>query len=871
VHQAETKRSQRRTSQAFGVAVTVKCGVCTRPAGVLVHVRMDVGNRAMQVRMHVEVASPPAQQEAAGQNRDEYADERFGGSLDSLGELQVEQDERYAQGAESRSVPQAPGPPQHRRAAGAVILSVQEESGDRGEVVGVGGVTQPEQERQQKGRRHGRHNTLSGVENHRHRETEPGRFPPMSVNRLAASPSAYLQSAAHQPIHWYPWSEEAFAAAQAADKPVLLDIGAVWCHWCHVMDGESYENPDVAAFLNQHFICIKVDRDERPDVDARYQRAVQTLTQQGGWPLTAFLTPTGEVFFGGTYFPPDGKYGRPGFRTVLASVLEAYRSRKDQIQAQAQTIRRVLDEQLDEGAPGVVSPALLDDAVAQMARVFDPVNGGFGSQPKFPHPAAITLLLHRWYDHPSEQTRTMLDRTLQGMARGGMHDQLGGGFHRYSVDARWIVPHFEKMSYDNSELLKNYLDAYALLGSEEYADVARGIVHWVREEASDPAGGYAASQDADVGLEDDGDYFTWTRAEAAAVLTAEELEVAAAYYDIGTAGEMHHNPSKNVLFIAATIPQIALRTGRSEEATELLLRAVQAKLRLERGRRQAPFIDRTRYTNWNAMMASAMLRAATVLGDEWTAGHALLTLERLRRESREPDAVAHTPGGVTGLLDDQVQVAAAALDAYETTADRAWLDWAERLMERVWADYWDEKGGGLFDTARGRRDQAGLLPARAKPIQDTPTPSPNGVAGVTAFRLHEMTGNVRWQERGSALVEAFAGRVAELGLYAATYLLAVDWQVNSATHLVVVGDAHDVTAKAMHHAALGSFAPRRVVQRLGTDSVSAAGLPPAMRGMVAAGQAPRGYACIGISCSQPAVDLEGWQAILESLRSPVPA
>ncbi|HEY9013762.1 MAG TPA: DUF255 domain-containing protein, partial [Gemmatimonadales bacterium] len=336
----------------------------------------------------------------------------------------------------------------------------------------------------------------------------------MSPNRVATAASAYLQSAAHQPVHWYPWGEEAFAAARTGDKPILLDIGAVWCHWCHVMDGESYENPELAAYLNQHFVCIKVDRDERPDVDARYQRAVQTLTQQGGWPLTAFLTPDGEVFFGGTYFPPDGKYGRPGFHTVLASVLEVYRSRRDQVQAQAEAIRKVLDEHLDESAAGEVSPALLEDAVAQMTRLFDPVNGGFGSQPKFPHPTAITLLLHWWHDQPSDQIRTIIDRTLQGMARGGVYDQLGGGFHRYSVDAQWVVPHFEKMSYDNSELLKAYLDAYALFGTEEYAEVARGIVRWVREVASDPAGGYAASQDADVGLDDDGDYFTWTRDEA---------------------------------------------------------------------------------------------------------------------------------------------------------------------------------------------------------------------------------------------------------------------------------------------------------------------------------------------------------------------
>jgi uncharacterized protein YyaL (SSP411 family) len=689
----------------------------------------------------------------------------------------------------------------------------------------------------------------------------------MSANRLAQSPSAYLQSAAHQPIHWYPWSNEAFAEAEAADKPVLLDIGAVWCHWCHVMDGESYENPELAAFLNEHFVCIKVDRDERPDVDARYQRAVQALTQQGGWPLTAFLTPKGEVFFGGTYFPPDGKYGRPGFRTVLESVLEAYRARREQVQVQAQAIRRVLDEHLDEGAPGEVSTALLDDAVSHMGRAFDPANGGFGSQPKFPHSGAITLLLHRWYDQPSDSIRTIIDRTLQGMARGGMHDQLGGGFHRYSVDAKWIVPHFEKMSYDNSELLKNYLDAYALFGTEEYADVARGIVHWVREVASDPAGGYAASQDADVGLEDDGDYFTWTREETAAVLSSDELEVATAYYDIGTAGEMHHNPGKNVLFIAASVPKVALRTGRTEAATELLLRSAQAKLRLERTRRTAPFIDRTRYTNWNAMMASAMLRAAAVLGDEWAGGHALLTLRRLRQDSSEADAVRHTPGGVSGLLDDQVQVAAAALDAYEMTGDREWLGWAERLMDRVWSEYWDSKGGGLFDTARGRRDEVGLLPTRAKPIQDTPTPSPNGVAGIVAGRLRELTTESRWQERGAALVAAFAGRAAELGLYAATYLLAVDWQLNPATHLVVVGDTQDETAQAMHRAALAEFIPRRIVQLIAPDDAGQQRLPPAVRGMLAAGRAPRGYACTGASCAPPAAELAAWLATLESLRS----
>jgi uncharacterized protein YyaL (SSP411 family) len=271
------------------------------------------------------------------------------------------------------------------------------------------------------------------------------------------------------------------------------------------------------------------------------------------------------------------------------------------------------------------------------------------------------------------------------------------------------------------------------------------------------------------------------------------------------------------------------------------------------------------------MMASGLLRAAAVLGDEWAHEHALLTLNRIRGESAELDTVAHTPGGVTGLLDDQVQVAAAALDAYEMTGERTWLEWAERLMDRVWADYWDNEGGGLFDTARGRTDEAGLLPARAKPMQDTPTPSPNGVAGIVTARLHELTGVTRWRERGAALLAAFAGRAAELGLYAATYLLAVDWQVNPATHLVVVGNSSEANVRAMHRAALDGFLPRRVVQLIAPTEANQRPLPQALRGMLATGAAPRGYACTGTNCSQPAADLASWEITLESLRSAVPA
>jgi hypothetical protein len=325
-----------------------------------------------------------------------------------------------------------------------------------------------------------------------------------------------------------------------------------------------------------------------------------------------------------------------------------------------------------------------------------------------------------------------------------------------------------------------------------------------------------------------------------------------------------------VLFISATVPGLAQRTGRSTETIESLLRSAQDKLRAARAQRTAPFVDRTRYTNWNAMMASAMLRAGAVLGDDWCRSHALLTLKRLRRENEEGDRVAHTRGGIHGLLDDQAQTAAAALDAYETTGEGEWLDWGERLMDRVWTDYWDGAEGGLFDTARGRTGEEGLLPTRAKPIQDTPTPSPNGVAGVVFARLHEFTGDRRWKQRGEAVVRAFAGRAPELGLYAASYLLAVDRQINPAAHLVVVGRATDPSAADMHRQALAGFLPRRVVQLLIPETTGRRSLPPALRGMIT-GRAPAGYACMGQSCSRPAHDLGSWGETLESLRPSVPA
>src|SRR5579864_8528470 len=389
-----------------------------------------------------------------------------------------------------------------------------------------------------------------------------------TLNSLARASSAYLRSAMHQPIRWHEWGEEAFADAQRENKPMLLDVGAVWCHWCHVMDRESYDDPAIAAIVNEHFVAVKVDRDERPDIDSRYQAAVQAVSGQGGWPLTAFLTPDGKPFYGGTYFPPHDGYGRPSFRRVLLSIAAAYKDKHGEVVEQASMVENaIVQAESFHGRSGRVSASLIAAIQESAFKMFDREHGGFGSAPKFPHPAALDLLIER-YGRSSgaalrrqpgaavptqtpgsgdvDALRNLVLTTLEHMALGGVYDQLAGGFHRYSVDERWVVPHFEKMCYDNSELLKNYVHAYQVTGEEFFAEVARDIIRWMDEWLSDrERGGFYASQDADINMDDDGDYFTWTLDETRAVLTEEEAQVATLRYDINEIGEMHHNPAKN--------------------------------------------------------------------------------------------------------------------------------------------------------------------------------------------------------------------------------------------------------------------------------------------------------------------------------------
>ncbi len=665
-------------------------------------------------------------------------------------------------------------------------------------------------------------------------------------NQLATEPSAYLQSAAHQPVEWLPWGPAAFERAQQLDRPILLDIGAVWCHWCHVMDRESYEDPGTAAVLNESFVCIKVDRDERPDVDARYQRAVQALSGQGGWPLTAFLTPQGEVFFGGTYFPPENNvFGRPGFVSVLRQIERLYKGDRATVDANATALREHVATALDEGKGGSVTEAILEDAIARIARVVDVRYGGFGTAPKFPHPRAVELLIVRWRDSDEAWMREVAEKTLAGMAQGGIHDHLGGGFHRYSVDERWIVPHFEKMSYDNSELLRAYCTAFTAFATPRWREVASGIVDWVLTVLADTtSGAFAASQDADVGTDDDGDYWTWTLDEARAALSPEEIDVARRVFDIEPDGEMHHNAAKNVLW---------RRREPATDAERVLLRSAMAKLKAARDRRPVPFVDRTAYVNWNAMMAGAFLQAGAVLDRPECNTVALQVLERIWKEAwSEAHGMRHVlgrPGDAAaspGLLDDNVQSAAAFLDAFEATGNEAWRDRAVAVMTYCatahWAAHWGDAGGGYFDIAQGQNG-TGYLATRAKPVQDAPTPSPNGVAALVLARLWTLTDAAEWRTRLDRQLGAFAGVASELALHGATLLSAIDWALHPPTRVEVSGPAGPGPACAMHLLALQRFRPRKVVVRRTAE-------------------APQATVCVGTTCSLPVNRPEQLEALL---------
>ena len=701
-----------------------------------------------------------------------------------------------------------------------------------------------------------------------------------TANSLARASSAYLRSAMHQPIHWHQWGPEAFALAHKEDKPILLDIGAVWCHWCHVMDRESYDNPEVAAIINEHFIAIKVDRDERPDVDSRYQTAVSAISGQGGWPLTAFLTADGKPFYGGTYFPSDDQWGRPGFKRVLLAIAGAYREKRADVTEQASMVGNLLAQSEAFASPvAEFSPRIIDSIIAAAVKMFDPQHGGFGNAPKFPHPSVIDLLIERYANTRNEELKNIFVTTLEHMARGGVYDQLAGGFHRYSVDERWIVPHFEKMSYDNSELLKNYAHAAQVTGHPFFAHIARDIIRWMDEWLSDREhAGFYASQDADYSMEDDGDYFTWTLDEAAAALNEDELKVAQLHYDINEVGEMHHNPAKNVLYVRAPVEQIAVRLGMPLDRVEALLASAREKLYAARLRRPTPFVDKTLYVSWNALCISAYLDAARVLQLDDARHFALRSLDRILAEAWNDKSglqhvIAYSEAGaekphLPGLLDDYAFTALACLDAYETTADLSYFHFAQRIADRMIARFFDETAGGFFDAeSAGAEHALGVLAARRKPFQDSPTPSGNSAAIMALLRLHAFTNDRPYYEKAERTLRIFAGVAEQYGMFAATYAIAAVMFSQPHTQVVVIGSGPE--ADRLYRTALALFSFNKAVLQFRDSELTPQNLPPALAETLPALPRPSEAAaviCSGSRCQPPVSDAQHLTELLQEAR-----
>ena len=663
------------------------------------------------------------------------------------------------------------------------------------------------------------------------------------ANRLAGEPSAYLRTAAHQPVDWHPWGEEAFAKARAEDKPILLDVGAVWCHWCHVMDHESYEDAATAEVVNRLFVAVKVDRDERPDVDARYQKAVQAMTGQGGWPLTAFLLPDGRCFYGGTYFPPVDAHGRPSFRRVLEAVADAYRTRRDEVLHNADALAQHLAQ-----PPRVAGASdesawedLLAHAAGHMRDHADPENGGFGNAPKFPHPAAHDFLLARAATGDAA-ARDVVAFTLERMRAGGVYDQLGGGFHRYSVDAEWVVPHFEKMLYDNAGLLRNYARGAAQLGREDLRDAAFDIVRFLREVLQQPDGGFGGSQDADRGPGDDGDYFTWSLDELrAAVPDAHLARLVATHYHVEPHGDMHHDPRRNVLRVAADADALAAAFRLSPEDARLSLARGKALMQAERAKRPAPFVDPTRYASWNGMAIQALLEHGGLHGDRDADAMALRALDAFLATAFEPDrGFARSPGSPQfGFLDDNAQMLDALLEAHHATGERRYLA-AARQTADVLLKRFAHPAGGFMDRAAdlAPRAESMTLAAPERPTQDAPTASPNGVACRALLRLADTTGDARYRDEAMAALRALAPEAARLGLFGGALLLAMHEAIHPRPRIVVKGDVEAYRGVARRHAPPGSTLA-------GPDDP---GVPEEARAFPGEGA----MVCVGTRCLAPA-------------------
>jgi uncharacterized protein YyaL (SSP411 family) len=682
------------------------------------------------------------------------------------------------------------------------------------------------------------------------------------TNRLARETSPYLQQHAHNPVDWYPWGDEALGKAKAEDKPVLLSIGYSACHWCHVMEHESFEDERIAALMNRDFVNIKVDREERPDLDQIYQYVVQMFGVGGGWPLTMFLTPDKEPFYGGTYFPPDDRFGRPGFPKVLEAVARYYRERKAEVQQTTQQVKQGLQGLSSFTASSrPLHKTVIENAARKLNNGFDDAHGGFGTQPKFPNPMNLALFLRYWRASGNESYRQMALLALQKMAQGGIYDQLGGGFHRYSVDAHWLVPHFEKMLYDNAQLLRLYADAYRITKDTFYRGVVVETVGYVRREMLHSEGGFYATQDADSEGEE-GKFFVWTPEQITAILGPNVGEIFCRAYGVDEQGNFEHGTS--ILHRVVSPEWVAQEFGQNAEAVEQMLIEGRQKLFMAREQRIKPFRDEKIIVAWNGLMISALLDAAALLDEEPIKQDAVRSIEFILTHLARDGELLHSykdgPAAIPAYLDDYASFVGCLLDAFEVTGERRYLELAEQFHASTMAHFWDDVQGGFFLTGSDHEE----LIQRPKDPFDHAVPGGNSLAVHNLLRLYYYTGEEEHLQRAEKTLRLFCDHMEENPFSFGHMLCALDFYLETPKEIAIVGQRGAAETQALFRVVHDTYVPNKILLLVDPE----AGLDEAFAHLPLSEMAQRdgkatAYVCHHFACSAPTTEPMGLASLLQ--------
>lgn len=697
-------------------------------------------------------------------------------------------------------------------------------------------------------------------------------------NRLVFEQSPYLLQHARNPVDWYAWGEEAFAKARRENKPVFLSIGYATCHWCHVMERESFEDKEVGRYLSEHYVPIKVDREERPDIDDVYMTVTQAMTGSGGWPMTVILTPDKKPFFAGTYFPKEDRMGRPGLMTILSALSNVWRKDNADMLAQGEKVAEFLRQHSSKEAGSLPGEETLHAAFAHFERHFDRERGGFGSAPKFPTPQALSFLLRYHRRTGKAQALAMAEKTLQAMRLGGVYDQVGWGTHRYSTDAEWLVPHFEKMLYDQALLAVANLEAYQVTGKEEYARTAREILHYVSRDMTSPEGGFYSAEDADSEGEE-GKFYVWTPEEVKQVLGQEDGALFAKVFAILPGGNYRDEArgvktGESIPHLRRPVEAWAAELGMDGAALAAKVDGWRERLFRHREERIHPLKDDKILTDWNGLMITAFAKAAQALDDpgflERAVKAADFLLTKLRREDgRLWKRYRSGQAGLTAHLEDYAFAAAGLLDLYEASSEPRYLREAVALTDGMLKHFWDASGGGFFMTA----DDSEELLVRAKSISGGAIPSGNSVAALNLARLYRMTGRTEYEQRAGQLLRAFGDEIQRYPGGQAVALAAVEFLLGPAKEIVVAGDLADPAVREMLRAARREFLPNKVLlHRPAADDAGLLELAPFLVSQTALEGKATAYVCESFRCLLPVQDSSGLGKLLRGMSaSPAPA